>query len=86
MCSLPLPAALNFALGAAQQIAQTSVPLTAPSATCPMLNLTLGPLDLNLLELTIHLQINLVLTEQFGPGNLLGNLRLRAGFIRARRA
>jgi hypothetical protein len=47
----------------------------AASGTCPILNLTIGPINLDLLGLqvqtdTIHLEIN----AQRGPGNLLGNL------------
>ncbi len=50
-------------------------PLASSSATCPVLNLTLGPLDLNLLGLTVHLnQVVLNINAQSGPGNLLGNL------------
>lgn len=45
------------------------------AATCPILHLTLGPLDLNLLGLMIHLdQVVLNIDAQSGPGNLLGNL------------
>ena len=50
-------------------------PLASSSATCPVLHLTLGPLDLNLLGLTVHLnQVVLNIDAQSGPGNLLGNL------------
>ena len=43
--------------------------------TCPILHLELGPLDLNLLGLMIHLdKVVLDITAQSGPGNLLGNL------------
>jgi hypothetical protein len=56
----------------------TNVPVTMPLAvtgTCQILHLTLGPLDLNLLGLVVHLnQVNLNITAQSGPGNLLGNL------------
>jgi len=56
----------------------TNVPVTLPLAvtgTCAILHLTLGPLDLNLLGLVVHLnQVNLDITAQSGPGNLLGNL------------
>jgi hypothetical protein len=46
-----------------------------PAATCPVLHLTLGPLDLNLLGLTVHLnQVVLNIDAQSGPGALLGNL------------
>lgn len=46
-----------------------------PDASCPILHLVLGPLDLNLLGLTVHLnQVVLDITAVSGPGNLLGNL------------
>jgi len=45
------------------------------SASCEILSLTLGPLDLNLLGLAIHLnQVVLTITAVPGAGNLLGNL------------
>ena len=45
------------------------------AATCPILHLELGPLDLNLLGLVIHLnKVVLDITAHSGPGNLLGNL------------
>jgi hypothetical protein len=44
-------------------------------ASCPILNLDLGPLDLNLLGLTVHLnEVVLDITAVPGAGNLLGNL------------
>ena len=44
-------------------------------AACPILHLVLGPLDLNLLGLTVHLNtVVLDITAISGPGNLLGNL------------
>ncbi len=44
-------------------------------STCDILHLKLGPLDLNLLGLVIHLdRIVLDITAEAGPGNLLGNL------------
>ena len=50
------------------------LPLTA-SGTCDVLHLVLGPLDLNLLGLVVHLdQVVLDITAQSGAGNLLGNL------------
>ncbi|MET8836691.1 hypothetical protein ABZV78_22610 [Micromonospora sp. NPDC004540] len=59
-------------LGAISQ--QITVPVQA-SATCDILNLDLGPLDLNLLGLQVHLdEVVLDITAQQGPGNLLGNL------------
>ena len=49
--------------------------VTQADATCQILNLTLGPLDLNLLGLVIHLDtVHLTITAVSGPGNLLGNL------------
>ncbi|HEY3726055.1 MAG TPA: hypothetical protein VGL51_02705 [Solirubrobacteraceae bacterium] len=54
------------------------IPHTAAAgvaAACPILHLTLGPLKLNLLGLTVHLnQVVLDITAHSGPGNLLGNL------------
>jgi hypothetical protein len=44
-------------------------------ATCPILHLELGPLDLDLLGLQVHLdKVVLNVQAQPGPGNLLGNL------------
>jgi hypothetical protein len=44
-------------------------------ASCPILDLQLGPLDLDLLGLRVQLsQIDLDITAEPGPGNLLGNL------------
>jgi hypothetical protein len=45
------------------------------AAQCEILNLVLGPLDLNLLGLEIHLnRVVLDIVAVPGPGNLLGNL------------
>jgi hypothetical protein len=45
------------------------------NASCPILHLVLGPVDLNLLGLVIHLDtVVLDITAIPGPGNLLGNL------------
>jgi hypothetical protein len=53
---------------------QVRLPLS-PSGTCQILHLELGPLDLDLLGLVVHLdQVVLDITAQSGPGNLLGNL------------
>lgn len=52
-----------------------SLPVSSVDPTCQILNLVLGPLDLNLLGLTIHLnQVVLNITAVSGNGNLLGNL------------
>ena len=48
--------------------------MTEP-ATCPILHLDLGPLDLNLLGLHVTLSRVVLDVEAIpGPGNLLGNL------------
>jgi hypothetical protein len=45
------------------------------SGTCRILDLTLGPLHLDLLGLVVDLnRIHLTITAKSGPGNLLGNL------------
>ena len=47
----------------------------AAQGTCTILDLTLGPLHLDLLGLVVDLnQVHLVITAERGPGNLLGNL------------
>lgn len=49
--------------------------VAANAAACDILNLVLGPLDLNLLGLEIHLQrVVLDIVAVAGAGNLLGNL------------
>ena len=64
-------------------VVATSIPLELPTtkaigaaaASCDILNLTLGPLDLNLLGLVIHLdRVVLDIRAEPGSGNLLGNL------------
>jgi hypothetical protein len=51
------------------------VPVTSASGSCTILDLTLGPLHLNLLGLVVDLnQVHLTITAQQGSGNLLGNL------------
>lgn len=56
----------------------TNQAVTSPlqvAGTCDILHLTLGPLDLDLLGLVVHLdQVVLDITAEQGPGNLLGNL------------
>jgi len=72
---------LNGALGAAT--APTSVAGVSPAAaagTTQILNLSLGPIDLNLLGLGVHLDdcdngpVTVDISAQAGPGKLLGNL------------
>jgi hypothetical protein len=49
--------------------------IASPAATCPILNLVLGPLHLNLLGLHVDLnQVVLNITAVSGQGQLLGNL------------
>jgi hypothetical protein len=66
----------NTITGATQTVTQAiSIPVAAAAGACPILHLTLGPLDLNLLGLQVHLdQVVLDITAQSGSGNLLGNL------------
>lgn len=55
-----------------ETISAAAAPLVAE---CDILNLVLGPLDLNLLGLEVHLdRVVLDITGVPGPGNLLGNL------------
>ena|SRR5438270_6141784 len=59
-------------IGAVSQAVQ--VPLASTSGTCTVLTLTLGPLDLNLLGLQVHLN-QVVLTITANPaGGILGQL------------
>ncbi|MCR6487493.1 hypothetical protein M8542_32170 [Amycolatopsis sp. OK19-0408] len=52
-----------------------SVPVGVAAASCQILDLVLGPLDLDLLGLVVHLdRVHLNITADAGPGNLLGNL------------
>ena len=52
-----------------------ALPVADPVGTCQILNLTLGPLHLNLLGLVVNLNtVHLTITAVSAPGNLLGNL------------
>ena len=71
----------NTATGVTRNvIRQVRVPLDTGASgpldgICEILSLVLGPLDLNLLGLLVHLdQVVLDIDAQSGPGNLLGNL------------
>jgi hypothetical protein len=66
----------NTVTGAVQNVTQQVIlPVVGTQATCEILDLTLGPLDLDLLGLVVHLdQVHLTITAESGPGNLLGNL------------
>jgi hypothetical protein len=53
----------------------TSARAAAKASACDVLNLVLGPLDLNLLGLEVHLKrVVLDIVAVAGAGNLLGNL------------
>ncbi|CAN5741007.1 hypothetical protein BH18ACT15_BH18ACT15_14780 [soil metagenome] len=55
--------------------ATTTSGAAAQARTCDVLHLELGPLDLDLLGLVVHLnKVVLDIDAQSGPGNLLGNL------------
>lgn len=68
--------------GVANQLSPETEEQLAPDApqaaallSCQVLDLVLGPLDLDLLGLQVHLDtVHLNITAQGGPGNLLGNL------------
>jgi hypothetical protein len=52
-----------------------TMPVAVTAATCQILNLVLGPLDLNLLGLHVDLnQVLLNITGDAGPGQLVGQL------------
>src|SRR3569832_2350521 len=58
-----------------QTFRQVGSAIGTTQASCEILHLELGPLDLNLLGLMVHLdKIVLDITAQPGPGTLLGNL------------
>jgi hypothetical protein len=76
-----LTGTLTTALGQVLTLPAAGVPITLPigdaqaSGSCQILDLTLGPLDLDLLGLMVHLDtVHLNITAQRGAGNLLGNL------------
>jgi hypothetical protein len=67
--------AVTDAVGATTTGTQDLALPVAVTGTCAILHLTLGPLDLNLLGLQVHLnQVVLNIDAQAAPGNLLGNL------------
>ncbi|TDV52297.1 hypothetical protein [Actinophytocola oryzae] len=62
-------------VGSQQQDVSVPVDTTAIAVSCEILDLVLGPLDLDLLGLVVHLdRVHLNITAEGGPGNLLGNL------------
>ena len=70
-----LTSATGTVLGSVSNL-PINLPVTgAGTGSCTILDLTLGPLQLNLLGLVVNLnQVHLTITGQTGPGNLLGNL------------
>jgi hypothetical protein len=69
-----LPVSFGSGTAAHAKSASFAGGITA-TVTCDILNLDLGPLDLNLLGLTVHLnEVVLDIAAQTGAGNLLGNL------------
>jgi hypothetical protein len=78
--SVPLDLAASGTGDAAAKAAARSSsisvgPQIGVAATCDILHLTLGPLDLDLLGLQVHLdRVVLDITAESGSGNLLGNL------------
>jgi hypothetical protein len=77
-----LSSLLNGALGAigSPTNAATGGASVTSTSTTQILHLALGPVDLNLLGLNVHLDncsngpVTVDITAQSGPGNLLGNL------------
>jgi hypothetical protein len=74
-----LKSANGIKLGTVQRT--VTIPVDTPKAAadarpvCSILNLHLGPLNLNLLGLVVHLnRVHLTITAVPGTGNLLGNL------------
>ena len=67
--------AVTNLLGVVGDTITQAVTLPIIAARCPILHLELGPLDLNLLGLVVHLdRVVLDISAVPGPGNLLGNL------------
>jgi hypothetical protein len=71
-----LAGTVTTATGVTTSVLRTvAIPAAVGNATCDILHLDLGPLNLDLLGLQINLsQIVLDITAQSGAGNLLGNL------------
>src|SRR5262245_28251197 len=66
---------LGTVLGSIVRTVSLILNQAATQATCEILHLELGPLDLNLLGLVVHLnRVVLDISAESGPGNLLGNL------------
>ncbi len=71
-------AVLNIVNSAGNVVATVTAPLQGllqATGTCQILDLTVGPIHLDLLGLVVDTNaIHLQITAQSGPGNLLGNL------------
>ena len=71
-------AVLNLIKSAGDVVATVTAPLQGilqATGTCQILDLTIGPIHLDLLGLIVDTNaIHLQITAQSGPGNLLGNL------------
>jgi hypothetical protein len=62
-------------IGSESQTVRVPADVGSAQASCQILDLVLGPLDLDLLGLVVHLdRVHLNITAESGPGNLLGNL------------
>jgi hypothetical protein len=63
----------TLALGTINEV--VSLLVTGATGSCEILDLTIGPITLNLLGLVVTTNaIHINITAQSGPGNLLGNL------------
>jgi hypothetical protein len=61
--------------GVVQTVSTVFTSVVSASGSCTVLDLTLGPLHLDLLGLVVDLnQVHLEVTAASGPGNLVGNL------------
>ena len=70
-----VPALENGSCSPAGAPKAAAAPQPQQAASCSILHLDLGPLDLNLLGLVVHLdEVILDISAQPGAGNLLGNL------------
>ena len=66
---------VTMPVGTSGAATSTAAAAAAAPAGCGILNLVLGPLNLNLLGLVVTLnQVHLTITAVPGAGNLLGNL------------
>lgn len=69
-----------FAVGTISGVAELAgqilqLPVNNIDGTCDILHLEIGPIDLDLLGLVVHIdQIVIDIDAESGPGNLLGNL------------